>query len=328
MHVRGTDLSRCNSINNYNIHGILRVKANIEVPDVFPPFFKVNKKLEPDLIVQMGDFIPGQGVLYKEYTFFFLRSKLWIKDLFGTTKVLFKTMRGVVTLKTISLLREILQLKLLQKGYCLIHGAFLSMDETGFLLIAPPDTGKTFTTLLLLKHGFSFLSDDTTITDGERGYCYPIPLTIHPYHVKRLGIKMGIKKDLQMRIKHLKMPFFLRGLFPREFKLSPEHLGISIAKKAIISRVYFLEEGNERVSKLTREESLRRLSSAGRMHSIIPFGNRVFLLYAYKTGSPLLDLLDTERNIYRKIVENAECYLLRCKNREYGRMILKSLDGF
>ena len=322
MHVRRTDLSGCNSINNYDIHGILRVKANVEIPDVFPPFFKVNEKLEPDLIVQMGDFIPGQGGLYEEYAFLFLRSKLWMKDLFGNAKVLFKTMRGVVTSRIIFLLRGILQLKLLQKGYCLIHGAFLSMGETGFLLVAPPETGKTFTTLLLLKHGFSFLSDDMTITDGEKGYCYPTPLTIHPYHIKKLGIRMGIKKNLQMRIKYLKIPFL-----SREFKLSPGYLGINIVEKAIISKVYFLEEGNEGISKLTREESLRRLLSAGRMH-INLFENQQLLSYAYRTSSPLMDLLDIERNIYRKIVENAECYLLRCRNREYGRVILKSLKDF
>ena len=40
MHARRTDLSRYNSINNYDIHGILRVKANVEIPDVFLPSSK------------------------------------------------------------------------------------------------------------------------------------------------------------------------------------------------------------------------------------------------------------------------------------------------
>ena len=67
------------------------------------------------------------------------------------------------------LTNSLIPLKLIQKGSAFVHAACLDRNGEGLLIVAPPDTGKTYTTLSLNNSGFNFLSDDLTIIKGKKG---------------------------------------------------------------------------------------------------------------------------------------------------------------
>jgi hypothetical protein len=62
-------------------------------------------------------------------------------------------------------LADILVINLLERMYTPVHCAAISLQQDGTLLFAPPDTGKTLTTFLALKRGFSYLAEDIAFVD-------------------------------------------------------------------------------------------------------------------------------------------------------------------
>ena len=304
---------------NYDIHGIVKVRSNVRLPEVLPPFLEVESALRPDLTINVGDFPPPKGGVYRECGLFAFRLKLWIGNLLNNAKVFFNTPIGLSRPMVLDVIRGILQLKLLRRGYSFIHGACLSKEGEGILLVAPPETGKTFTSLFLSKKGFEFLSDDMTIVGGKRGYCYPIPLTLHPYHIRELGIKTKSVSKLKLVLSDLSIPPLSYG-----FKLRPEDLGLKVIKEAKIGRIYFLERGREGIRKLRKDEALRRLFSAGRMH-IKLFENEHILQYFYLEKANIWDLTEVQRAIIEELAENCESYLVKGTSKTYGREILDSL---
>lgn len=65
---------------------------------------------------------------------------------------------------------------LLKNGYTPLYGASVSAGDRGALLMAPPNAGKTLTAMQLsTKQGFSLLSEDLTVSDGDG--IWPVPWT-------------------------------------------------------------------------------------------------------------------------------------------------------
>jgi len=304
---------------NYDIHGIVKARSNIQLPDILPPFFEVKSTSRPDLTVNVGDFLPPERGVYRECGLFAFRLKLWVGDLLDSAKVFFNTPMGFSRPIVFDVIKGVLQFKLLRKGYSFIHGACLSKEGEGILLVAPPETGKTFTTLLLSKQGFEFLSDDMTIINGKRGRCYPIPLTLHSYHIRELGIEAKGVSKLKLLMSDLSIPPLSYG-----FKLQPEDLRLKVVKEAEIVRIYFLERGGEEVRKLKEDIALRRLLSAGRMH-IKLFENEHILQYFYLEGVNIWELMKVQRAIIEELAEGCESYLVKGTPKTYGKQILSSL---
>jgi hypothetical protein len=80
-----------------------------------------------------------------------------------------------------NIVEPILRWTFVEKGYALVHGACVAVDDRAYLITARTDTGKTTTILRLLDNysGVAFLSDDLTLLrpDGTV-LSYPKPLTI------------------------------------------------------------------------------------------------------------------------------------------------------
>ena len=323
---------------NYNVHGILKVETNIEIPEIIPPFFETGEAIAPDLIIKAGQFTPTKEGFYREFQFLGQRLRIMIGEPAQQTKLffsfrympfippqiirllLFKSPSGLSP-GVLGTLRGILQLKFLERGYSLIHGACLSKGREGILLVAPGNIGKTYTTVLLARKGFGYLSDDMTITDGNKVYCYPTPVTIARFHLERLQLTIGAKESLKMTIKHLaeRIPLLQSDL--AVCSLFPQELGMNIIKEVDITKLYFLEEGEDEIKKLKREEAVRRIVTAGRMH-ISLLENQYILSYLYSNENRFLSLVDEWREIYERLIDKVECYLLKSRDKRFGEMIL------
>jgi hypothetical protein len=80
-----------------------------------------------------------------------------------------------------NIVEPILRWTFAEKGYALVHGACVAVDDRAYLITARTDTGKTTTILRLLDNfsGVSFLSDDLTLLRPDGSVLsYPKPLTI------------------------------------------------------------------------------------------------------------------------------------------------------
>lgn len=326
----------------YNIHSILRIASNIKdnvINEIIPQVFasKDENISEPDLKI----FIDNSEDKKKENKFFqyvgplkfhFLRSGFSIVDLSGKTEILISSPRYRLFKKLREgikrLIFEIIEIKLLQKEYSFIHSACLAYDKKAFLLIGLPETGKTLSTIYLVKnYNLKFMSDDMTIIGRDlTAYNYPVPFTIHPYHIKALNMKIPIISKIKLNVRWglKKIPVLTKYI--KEFKL-PYNILFNkeqLKNSAKIQRIYLLEHGSENVEELDKSYALRKILYAGRMHRSIY--EDFIMSYAFKNPDFDLDtLFETQRRLYFKLVENSECYLVKSRRKIYAKLIAKHL---
>jgi len=310
----------------YNLHG-LTIESNFE--KLFPESYATEEYVAvPDIQVFLGKFDLFKKTNFEEKSLMWA-SRLLLQNLHSKpVKIFYRPYFGRrVGRRFRKLLWEIIKMKFLESSLTLMHSACITYDDKGILIIAPAETGKTMTVLKLLKRGFSFLSDDYILTNGEKAYPIPSGLTIHSLHAQELNLNFLEKLEIKIRDKILSIPIL--SILISEYKLPPRELphhieNVKIIEEANIHVLTFLERGNSLIKDLDKEEALKRLKVIGNVH--IPlFTEEILLEYSYYYGYPDFDKLRTiEYSVYERLVNSCEkIYLVRTpKKEDYWRHIL------
>lgn len=216
---------------DYNIHDLIRVRTNFLVDDILPSTFLVTGVSKPDIElylenskVDTSGLIPlGIRLFYDESTFvhkcrFFLDTHLTIEDVGERTVIksnrLYKLFR-----KPLYYFMAFLQMKLLDKGFSLIHSACVAKNGKGLMFSASSDTGKTTTALhFVTDSGYNLLGDDIVITDGKNILSFPLPVrktTSKPFEtiplLRRLKKEEIINLPLEEEVTREKIFFLVNG---------------------------------------------------------------------------------------------------------------------
>ncbi|MGB5089776.1 MAG: hypothetical protein WBN72_02415, partial [Nitrososphaeraceae archaeon] len=202
----------------YNIHDIIKVQSDVILYEL--EYFKSKEFEDSDLSIKTLDSLAGglrltrkimqdrstssDKILYTEHLGsagaqfsigFGQRIEVTINKLISKSKhVLY-----------VNLVEPLLRFLFISRGFILLHSACLDKNESGLLLSAPPDTGKTTTVLKCVKNGFSFLSDDMTIIKlPNQALCFPKPMTISS-HTFKTAISVSNTHDnaRSMRVRSL-----------------------------------------------------------------------------------------------------------------------------
>lgn len=83
---------------------------------------------------------------------------------------------GTLRLPFVNLVIHSLLLLLRPKGYWPLHAAALAKGETGLLLVAPSDSGKSTQALGLVRAGWRYLTDDSVLLRSAPGGIEALPL--------------------------------------------------------------------------------------------------------------------------------------------------------
>jgi len=334
----------------YDLHGKLSVKSSKPLFEEFPRVdpcetdltINVMKEIEWNLenSEQLGQGFygaEGEKWVYFEKKLFGKKIKLLLKDLEGRTgfwvnenfinivKMPFPT-KDVYTLW--HYINAILSVKLLQKNSTLIHAGCLTYDNSGILLPAYPNTGKTTTTLTLSsKEGaggsssptFKCLSDDLCIVDLS-GTAYSVHPTITTSYIAErcntgLSLRFGrLRKLLSPLLWNLsKIPFFPNFSYIdyvniHQFLENKNKLALS----AIIKYIFILEKGEEKVKRLNCEEASRKIYAINRREFYYSPSPLIWTYYYFNKSLNLPNLQDLENQIIMNMVHTAECFVLRC----------------
>jgi len=334
---------------NYDIHGMIKINSNVDLANLNLglPYFEV-EKVDPNLKITVEDFEFEKGecskadlwfyghddkdFVYYERYIFNVEDKLLLEDLQAeTTKITATKFCYKKPLRArgsfIDLLVSVQMLKLSQSGI-FIHGACVARDGFAVLMPAMPSTGKTLTTLQLLHKGYDYMADDTLIIDNNgKAYSYPMPSAIGSY-VLRYANTVSRLKRLELKINS-----YLRN-FPGATKVVHPFMGkawelvdgTKIAKNAKIGIICLLEVGSKDMEELDKKRALNKIMAINRYSLPRPQSNPVIL--AYTLFNPQFDLTRFEvgeRNILSKLLDKTKCYLVRCRDGQWGELVEQAL---
>lgn len=253
-----------------------------------------------------------------------ITAKMYVENLFGGGKVManssyFKYVRAKIdNAYPIGVhLADFLILNLLQRGYSPLHCAALSLEGAGMLIVGPPDSGKSFTTILALKQGFRYVSEDVTFVDETNVYANPYTSTF-----------VHNKKSRHLRD-------FFRELLPISsyFFESPRTTirdlvkDLQIDEKVEVKKIFIIDQGKEDSSqKIGASEAVRRILIINR-NEFSYYKNPIILAYSYFNPSlDLSKLMQIEEHIIKSLIEKADCFLIKSSNpKNYINMIVDIL---
>lgn len=215
-------------------------------------------------------------------------------------------------------LGDVLSVNLLERGFVPLHCGAVASEKEAFLFTAPPDTGKSITTLLALRRGFHYLSEDISIVDEQSVYSNPNTSTFLHYGEE------DNHKGLRSWIYNI--PLLEYYINPSKKSISEGIKNFTVDESAKIKRIFILDRGKEStIEKIDAEEALRRILIINRNEFSY---HKNPLLFAYSYFQPRLNidkLMKAEERILRGIVEKTESFLVRTADpRQYIDLVMKS----
>jgi hypothetical protein len=172
-------------------------------------FFEVDKIENPDIILNIGKFTPSCKYCYSvDHKYIIKKNYLYCKESEGVADWQIQItgleegpiiihyngkIKGIASLVNPDFLAQnfllkIIEYKLYQKGYYLVHAGGISRDGEGYLL---PGRGGSFKTTLCMdlirKKGFKLLGDDRVLIGNGLAYSFPMSFPVFSYMFQHLN---------------------------------------------------------------------------------------------------------------------------------------------
>lgn len=217
---------------------------------------------------------------------------------------------------------NLILVRLLQRGFTLIHAAAVAKNGEAMIICAPPETGKSVTSFKLASDfGYDFMSDDVAVF-GQQKLFSTIPRTaLTPSMCRLYNPKLGLSKRERVYMfglmsragRALKLNHLL-GFAPTVEVNMMEILGqnaIDVCEQASVKMICFIERGGNEAMPLSPQESYAKLVALNRAEFEYHHDN-VLLCYSYFNPSFRIDeLLRAESILLREATENANSWLVR-----------------
>jgi hypothetical protein len=199
-------------------------------------------------------------------------------------------------------LTDLLLLRILQNDDLVVHGASLQNTKTGkgFLLVAPPDTGKTYTTFHLLKQGYKFLGEDLSYYRSSTDELLCMPYT------STWGHRFSFSK-----LDPSKIPFV--GLFSESNKKGVEEIfgKDAIAEKAELDTIYLIQKGErDRVTEISAGDDMHRRIMAIQRNEFSYFKNSLIRAYEYYNDINVDRIAEKESENFKKLLGKKKLVLV------------------
>jgi dolichol-phosphate mannosyltransferase len=273
----------------YNIHDLIRIRSVQRLPELSR--FRTHQPLEDldfDITIERDPSATAtpEAIVYDEVLKRFgfsiaiergeTPTKVRVSPLVGKSPHVLYT----------NVVEPLLRWEFVRKGYALMHGACITLDDQALFITARTDTGKTTTILQIIRENtgkIQFLSDDMTILSRDGQVMnFPKPLTISKHTLRaancsaltlRERLFLQVQSRLHSRggrmfgmwLSQGKIPgatlnAIVQALIPPP-KYMVDHLipGASIRQRAQLSCIAVIERGPELEREIGEQEKLRIL---------------------------------------------------------------------
>lgn len=194
--------------------------------------------------------------------------------------------------------------RLIREGFAPLHCSAVVVKGNGIVMVAPPDVGKTYTALKLVREfaEVRVLSEDMAVTDGQTLYGCPLTASVENYG-SALQLKSSSKwRSWLGRVVPPLHPFVANSMALMDV-VDEERTSF----QADPAMVVFLRRGSNGIRQLQQSEAIRRLAVTTQFEFHY-LHNPLLLACAYYGDSIELEAIKAaERAIYHRLVRDCTC---------------------
>lgn len=159
----------------------------------------------------------------------------------------------------IDVFRSLLQIRLIESGMYMIHGAVLRFNERGILIPSFGNTGKTTTSWMLAKRGAEFLTDEFAVLN-QRCECFGFPCSslVSSDLVSAIDLDLSVMERIRLMISEVKSRMLTTRFAPGGIKLYPDRF-FRTNELTPVDAVVLIQNGVDSVERITPEEGFSRI---------------------------------------------------------------------
>lgn len=238
--------------------------------------FETKDLNNPDFTLYLGDFIPSNQDCYilddkyyikedylfcKENSYKLAKWKLEISGFESANMIIHISSNLIGNMFLSPIIDFLIQFKLNEKGYSLVHASCVSENNRAYLFPALSGGGKTTVAMHFVEKGFDFLGDNFVILHDGEALCFLSPLNIFTYNLTPIIKRnLGIGKRSILALKDLlyKMTLGYAKIFT---KINVRHVvPNAIVDKSILDSVSILIPKEEvHIENISKEELIGHL---------------------------------------------------------------------
>jgi hypothetical protein len=220
-------------------------------------------------------------------------------------------------------LTDLASAMLLQQGLSPLHCSAFRVGESTVVVVAPPDTGKTLTTMQAVEAGADFLAEDLAITDGTTLFSCPWTSTFRYYE----DLSKGWRSRYRMKLVRVFPPAELLPA-PSDSRTVDAYIAPHrIIDRAPITHVAVLSRRDGTSRELDPDEATRALLNLNRYE--FPYlKNPMLLAYSYfHPDFDLRALVQREESVLEGMAKSARTMqVLASDAREFTPQILEWVE--
>jgi len=220
---------------------------------------------------------------------------------------------------------DVINLLLLKNGYCPLHCSAIAKNGDAYLIFAPPNTGKTITSMQLCMNDqrLDFVAEDLAVTDGDKLYAAPWTSTFRYYS----NIDKSLGSRLLMRLTEKIAVLELLGVG----KVDPITKYISKDRIANISKIkglFILERGQTGFEDISCDEAAWRIHTLDRYEFNYARSPAIIAYEYFNYAGNIEQAIDAEQSKLLEMVRGAD-FTKIIRNRdamEYADQIKEIID--
>lgn len=210
---------------------------------------------------------------------------------------------------------------LLKNGIATIHCSAVNEDNQSIIIFAPPNTGKTLTSIQLCKdHNFKFIAEDFALTDGENVWAVPWTSTFRYYDdINESKIDTIVNKITSI------LPI-MELISIKKNKSIDTYLGEdSIKHFSKATDIVVLERGKSDIER-DKSEGLRKLINLNKYEFNYHKAPSIIVMDYFNEGFSPEAMYDTEKKILSKLIENCNYVSISEENAlNYANVVLNEV---
>jgi hypothetical protein len=335
----------------YDIHGIVSVWSTVPLLDgAYHRYFRVEdtESADPDssdVALDVGDHVDVEGVPAS-----FVEGPRGVYGREGADTVFFEGPSGRGSLSGLNsgeihvraenracipgglwdLYEVAVDLLLLRRGYMTVHGASLCRGDAGLLLSGFPKVGKTLATLSLLERGYSYLGDDNSYVSRKgRVSCYPSLMNLGYEDFRQFVSPSDVGWASYVRQLASVVPTrsrLLSRVVPYPEVYLPDVEAYDQRDSASASVVCCLERGPRTVERIDTDAAASKVRTATAYSRPRLCQNPLVRVHSYFNESDVDALRAREREVLQDFLDDAECFVVACQNRDWDVMLERVED--